>query len=83
MVFIDGDHNYSSVKLDYENVGKNAKICVFHDIFDDFISNDISLNGGVPKFWNEIKNEKNYIEFNSSKKIKNIMGIGVLVNNVM
>lgn len=68
LVFIDGDHSYESVKNDYENVGKFAKYCVFHDIDDDFIRNDPSLNGGVPKFWAEIKSLRSNIEFNSSKK---------------
>jgi|694.fasta_scaffold06393_15 hypothetical protein len=78
LVFIDGDHSYDSVKTDYENVGKFAKYCVFHDIDDDFIRNDPSLNGGVARFWDEIKSSKSHIEFNSSKKIIKMMGIGVL-----
>lgn len=78
LVFIDGDHSYDSVKTDYENVGRFAKYCVFHDIDDDFIRNDPSLNGGVARFWDEIKSTKKHIEFNSSKKIMKMMGIGVL-----
>jgi hypothetical protein len=80
LVIIDGCHAYSSVKLDYENVGKYAKICVFHDIDDDFVRRTPSLNGGVPKFWNEIKQGKNYIEIISPKKINKIMGFGVIIN---
>lgn len=78
LVFIDGDHSYESVKTDYKNVGQFAKYCVFHDIDDDFIRNDPALNGGVARFWEEIKNTKTHIEFNSSKKLIKMMGIGVL-----
>lgn len=78
LVFIDGDHSYQSVKNDYLNVGQYAKYCVFHDIDDNFIRNDDSLDGGVPRFWEEVKETNKYIEFNSSKKIIKIMGIGLL-----
>lgn len=78
LVFIDGDHAYQSVKQDYNNVGQFARYCVFHDIDDDFIRNDSSLNGGSPRFWNEIKDTKKFIEINSSKKPIKTMGIGIL-----
>lgn len=77
LVFIDGDHSYEWVKRDYNNVGKCAKYCAFHDIEDEFIKNDKILNGGVYRFWEEIKGDK-YLKFTSSKKIKPIMGIGLL-----
>ena len=78
LVFIDGDHAYESVKKDYNNVGQFARYCVFHDIDDDFIRNDSRLTGGSPRFWNEIKNTKKFIEINSFKKSIKIMGIGLL-----
>ena len=78
LVFIDGDHSYMGVKTDYENVGRFAKYCVFHDIDDDFIRNDINLQGGVPRFWNEIKHTKQHTEINSAKKYLKTMGIGIL-----
>lgn len=78
LVFIDGHHGYQYVKNDYSNVGINAKYCVFHDIDDDFVRNDPNNEGGVPRFWNEIKQSKNYIEFVSEKQIK-VMGIGILI----
>jgi len=77
LVFIDGDHSYEGVKKDYENVGKYAKYCAFHDVDDDFIRNDTKLNGGVCRFWQEIKKEKDLV-FNANKKTIPIMGIGLL-----
>jgi hypothetical protein len=81
LVFIDGDHSYEGVKKDYESVGKYAKYCVFHDVDDDFIRNDTNLNGGVCRFWQEVKG-KNSLVFNTDKKTIPIMGIGVIKPNV-
>jgi len=81
LVFIDGDHSYEGVKKDYESVGKYAKYCAFHDVDDDFIRNDTNLNGGVCRFWQEIKG-KNSLVFNTDKKTIPIMGIGVIKPNV-
>lgn len=78
LVFIDGDHSYSAVKKDYENVGIFAKYCAFHDIHDMFVAGDPQNDGGVPKFWNEIKNTRQSIEFIDSNKAINVMGIGLL-----
>lgn len=80
LVFIDGDHSYVNVKKDYENVGKYSKYCVFHDINDDYIRNSSSCDGGVPRFWDEIKIDKNFIVFDSPKKTHKVMGIGLLIN---
>ncbi len=77
LVFIDGNHAYDYVKLDYENVGQYSNFVVFHDINDDVIRK-IEQGGGVPIFWDEIKENKNYIEIiNKNKKI-NTMGIGII-----
>lgn len=78
LVFIDGDHSYKGVKKDYENVGINAKYVVFHDIDDKFVEGYAPNEGGVPKFWNEIKNTRNYIEFIDPEKEVRHMGIGLL-----
>jgi hypothetical protein len=78
LVFIDGMHSYEGVKLDYENVGQYAKYCIFHDIEDAFILNTEGYNGGVPRFWDEIKNTRKSIEFIDKNKKLKIMGIGVL-----
>jgi hypothetical protein len=78
LVFIDGMHSYEGVKLDYENVGKFAKYCVFHDIEDVFILNAEGYNGGVPVFWEEIKKTRKHKEFIEPGKKLKVMGIGVL-----
>jgi hypothetical protein len=77
LVFIDGDHDYYSVKEDYENVGQYAKICVFHDIKDQFCAN---LNGGPPRFWNEIKDNSCFEIFADKKPLPHTMGIGIKFN---
>jgi hypothetical protein len=78
LVFIDGDHSYNGVKEDYYNVGISAKYCVFHDIDDDYVRNHPSNYGGVPRFWEEIKNERKHLEFIEKNKPVTIMGIGVV-----
>lgn len=57
LIFIDGDHNYSGVKNDYEISKNSGKIFVFHDIVNDVVP-------GVIQFWNELKNnEKDTYDF--------------------
>lgn len=77
LVFIDGDHSYEGVKKDWECVGKYADYVVFHDIVDEFVS---EMDGGVPRFWNEIKGSGGYKEFirGADPGFPSIMGIGVL-----
>lgn len=77
LVFIDGDHSLQAVINDYENVGKCAKYCMFHDINDVYVKNTDGNNGGVPVFWNSIKKKSNFIEFIDDT---NVMGIGILKN---
>lgn len=80
LVFIDGDHSYNEVKKDYDNVGKYSKFCVFHDIDDDFVRYESSNEGGVPRFWEEIKIDRKYQEFVEQDKPIKVMGIGVIYN---
>lgn len=57
-MFIDGDHNYTSARSDYLNVGKRAKLAAFHDCNDYFIyRNDTSLIGGVQRYWLELREQ--------------------------
>lgn len=68
IIFIDGDHSYEGVKLDYENcllILNDGGYIVLHDI------NSIACPG-VIRLWNEIKNE-NSLEFIKS----NNCGIGI------
>lgn len=73
LVHIDADHQYASVKQDWENVGKYAKICMFHDINDDTCP-------GSKKLWNEIKQGKEVKEFLYQTDGKNVHGIGIIIN---
>lgn len=76
LCFIDADHKYDSVKNDYHNIGKTAKICMFHDINDEGTVKDRDGSGTV-KFWNEVK-KSNSVEFKDHPLSLNVMGIGIL-----
>ncbi len=65
-VFIDAMHTYEWVTKDWQNIGQYAKICAFHDINDKTLPD-------MARFWNELKKDKNYIEFLD----KDIFGIGL------
>lgn len=71
IVFIDGNHIYEYVKNDWENLGKYAKMCIFHDITNNFPENH---NGGPEKLFNEIDLPK--ITFTTQTKV---MGIGIVI----
>ena len=93
LIFIDGDHTYSGVKKDYLNYKEFLNvdgIISFHDVLNTKFHRD--LNCFVHDFWNEIKQEYEYIEIindrNEDKDDRNFMkeipnsdwgGIGVLI----
>ncbi len=77
-VFIDGDHSYNWAKKDYENSGKLARICGFHDVVDVLLSGFPPYNGGVPRFWSEISKSYKSVLFDCPKKPIKIMGIGLI-----
>ena len=62
ILFIDGNHSYKGVKKDFKMysplVRKNG-IIAFHDIVEVPSESDVQVN----KFWNEIKEYYEYIEF--------------------
>ncbi len=68
-LFIDGGHDYNTVKSDYENYSKFVRpegMIVFHDV--------IGLEE-VSKYWNEVKKGKKYLEiYNASGG----WGIGII-----
>lgn len=72
-LFIDGDHTYTGVRLDYEKYGPMVRpggIIAFHDIGEN-------EEGGVFNFWNEIKHKHSqYKEFLFDQNKEK--GIGVL-----
>ncbi len=83
LCFIDNGHSYDAVKKDYDNVGLNAKICMFHNIQDQKVLTANKNNGGVPRFWAELKymerSTANFHEFLWHSNDKKIMGIGIRI----
>ncbi len=80
LCFIDADHSYSAVVKDYENIGKYAKLCMFHDIIDE---HQTKINdGGSLRHWKELKeneNECEYHEFIDHPENKSNFGIGIKI----
>jgi hypothetical protein len=72
LVFIDGDHTLPWVTKDWENLGKHAKICAFHDIQEDLWPDSMT-------FWKEIKNTKRTtVEFLDCFSDRATHGIGII-----
>lgn len=79
-LFIDGDHTYKGVKMDFEMYSplvKKGGIIAFHDIIPNTTSHEDAETIEVPKFWNEIMQEYIFEEFIESSEQGN-MGIGIL-----
>jgi hypothetical protein len=73
LVFIDGNHDYDWVAMDYDWVGRSAPLCMFHDIDDRLVG-----SGNVPRFWTELKAaEKNNASFHAFLGPPGVMGIGI------
>jgi len=75
-LFIDGDHTYEGVKMDFEMYSplvRKGGIIAFHDIVPGPPENV----GGVPLFWNEVKQHFNYIELVENWK-QGGYGIGLI-----
>ena len=75
-MFIDGDHTYNGVKLDFEMyrpLMNNNSIIAFHDIVPH--PNDPYCE--VNKLWNEIKGQYSFKKFIESPN-QTSMGIGIL-----
>jgi len=87
LLFIDGDHSYNGVKLDYEmyrNLVLQNGIIMFHDIANG--KNQISAGCEVPRFWYELINSGYYKKENCIEIIKNRnaayqYGIGIIINS--
>ena len=74
-LFIDGDHSYEGVKLDFEIYSKYVRkggVIVFHDV-------TVHENSKckVDVFWNEIKQQYKHEEFIKDKK-SGAFGIGII-----
>jgi len=79
-LFIDGDHTYQGVKMDFEMYSplvRKGGIIAFHDIIHNTTTHEDAETIEVPIFWNEIKREYKFKEFIESPQQGN-MGIGIL-----
>jgi len=76
LAFIDGEHTSAWVNADWNNIGNQAKICMFHDIQETTCPD-------VVKFWSEIKagTKKKYAEFLDHSSAIPIQGIGIIHNS--
>jgi cephalosporin hydroxylase len=75
VLFIDGDHTYEGVKLDflsYSPLVRPGGIIAFHDIAE----NRKETGGDVPRFWNEVKGLHPHEEIIENREQG--WGIGVL-----
>lgn len=71
LVFIDGDHRYEGVRLDWLNYGCLGKTVVFHDIVPPKPTERQEL--GVWRLWKEIEGDKEEFIGDGSK-----MGLGIV-----
>jgi hypothetical protein len=55
VVLIDGDHSYRGVSADWDRFGRVTPFCVFHDVFDARVRDEPGYEGGVWRFWRELK----------------------------
>jgi SAM-dependent methyltransferase len=77
-VFIDADHSFEWAWADYQNVGRAARICAFHDV-NHAPYRDLPT-GGVPAVWDLIKRDEpgRYVEI-FERPERQLMGIGVRI----
>lgn len=64
-IFIDGDHTYDGVRMDFEMYSpfvKEGGIIAFHDVAPHNKIHDPHGKVGVPQFWNEIKRKYRHLE---------------------
>ena len=84
-IFIDGDHTYEAVKLDfrnYLNMTRKGSIIAFHDIYlrlrdPENIDKD-GFHGSVTRLWEELKREYKTEEYWNSITDPNSTGIGIV-----
>jgi methyltransferase family protein len=83
LCFIDARHDYSSVRADYVHAGQFAKICAFHDINHYERGVGARADGGVPRFWQELRQSRGeraiFHEFKCWSPGQPWMGIGVRI----
>ena len=78
-VFIDGDHSFEWAWADYQNAGRQAKICAFHDV-NNAPYRELSY-GGVPAVWELIKKTEPGATFHEifEHPSEPLMGIGIRI----
>jgi hypothetical protein len=84
LCLIDGFHSFDAVTEDYLNVGRYSRICGFHDINDQLVEEWPNHNGGVVRFWRQLREEqkgREFHEFLFHSHGARVMGIGVIVHN--
>jgi hypothetical protein len=79
-VFIDGDHSFEWAWADYQNVGRAARICAFHDV-NNAPYREMSL-GGVPAVWELLRQTEKGAGFHEffEHPTEDLMGIGVRIS---
>ena len=74
LVFIDGEHTTEWIEKDWNNVGKQAKICIIHDIQEPSCPD-------IVEFWGKLKGSKKKIaEFLDCTSEMPSQGIGIIHN---
>ncbi len=80
-VFIDGDHSFDWAWADYENVGRRAPVCAFHDV-NNAPYRDLPM-GGVCGVWALVQRAEaaDGVEFTEifEHPSRELLGIGVRV----
>jgi predicted O-methyltransferase YrrM len=75
-LFIDGDHSYEGVRADHEMYSPLVRpggVIAFHDI----VGHSVQRVGGVPRFWHELRQGREFVELVQSAD-QDGFGIGVL-----
>lgn len=74
VVFIDGEHTSEWINKDWNNVGKQAKICLIHDIQETTCPDIVA-------FWEGLKkSKKKVVEFLDCTSPVPTQGIGIIHN---
>lgn len=76
-LFIDGDHSYEGVKMDFEHYSKFVRkggLIAFHDIHHRPNQPDIEVH----KLWQELKSDYRHKEFVETDSDRRAIGLGLL-----
>lgn len=80
LCFIDGDHSFAWIARDYRNLGRHARVCMFHDIADQLVGDE-----NVPAFWRKLQDDERvsagFCEFLDHPGGAPVMGIGLRIRD--